>query len=267
MRSCSRSRMPTPVSHTCSSSRPPRRRQLTSTCRRRCSGWRWRRGCAGCARPAAGRHAPCWPRREGAAHRPFSKAVGSKCRRSLRKMSPTLKCSGVHLHAAAVDAGDVEQLGEQALERVDRAVDAVHELRHSSSWLRRRSASANRPMACSGWRRSWLAAAKNWVLARLATSASLARRVGRRLLGAQLRQQLVGAHLELGSRVVGLPVDAASTTVIAKISSRKPASWQAGGRPPAGDARTIIGAKQSAEEREVDAAGWRAPAPPATQKL
>ena len=36
----------------------------------------------------------------------------------------------VHLDHAAVDAGDVEQLGEQALERVDRFVDAVDQLRH-----------------------------------------------------------------------------------------------------------------------------------------
>ena len=42
----------------------------------------------------------------------------------------------------------------------------------SGSWVRWRSASANRPIACSGWRRSWLAAVKNWVLARLAISAS-----------------------------------------------------------------------------------------------
>ena len=37
----------------------------------------------------------------------------------------------------------------------------------------RRARAANRPSACSGWRRSWLAAAKNWVLARFAISASL----------------------------------------------------------------------------------------------
>ena len=42
----------------------------------------------------------------------------------------------------------------------------------SGSWVRWRSASANKPMACSGWRRSWLAAVKNCVFARLATSAS-----------------------------------------------------------------------------------------------
>ena len=84
-----------------------------------------------------------------------------------------LEMLGPHLDAAGVDPGDVEQLGEQALERVDRLVDAVDQLRHlvarGSRW---RSASANRPIACSGWRRSWLAAAKNCVFARLATSAS-----------------------------------------------------------------------------------------------
>ena len=42
----------------------------------------------------------------------------------------------------------------------------------SGSWMRWRSASANRPIACSGWRRSWLAAVKNCVFARFATSAS-----------------------------------------------------------------------------------------------
>ena len=42
----------------------------------------------------------------------------------------------------------------------------------SGSWVRWRSASANRPIACSGWRKSWLAAAKNCVFARLAISAA-----------------------------------------------------------------------------------------------
>jgi hypothetical protein len=42
----------------------------------------------------------------------------------------------------------------------------------SGSWVRWRSASANSPIACSGWRRSWLAAAKNCVFARLAGSAA-----------------------------------------------------------------------------------------------
>ena len=72
-----------------------------------------------------------------------------------------------------------------------------------------RSASANRPMACSGWRRSWLAAVKNCVLARFATSASwraasAAAFSTRRRLRERLGTQLVleRALQGCGSRVV-----------------------------------------------------------------
>ena len=66
----------------------------------------------------------------------------------------------------------------------------------SGSWVRCRSASANRPIACSGWRRSWLAAAKNCVFARLAISASCRAASASGLLGAQLLGQHLGAQLQ-----------------------------------------------------------------------
>ena len=74
-----------------------------------------------------------------------------------------------------------------------------------ASWLRWRSASANRPSACSGWRRSWLAAAKNCVswlaaaelrLRAVGHLGLLTRRVGRGLLGAQLLHQRLGPDLQ-----------------------------------------------------------------------
>jgi hypothetical protein len=120
--------------------------------------------------------------------------------------------TGLHVHAAGVDARDVEQFAEQALEGVDALVDAVHQRRHfhvAGLWPRWRSASANRPIACSGWRRSWLAAAKNCVLARLAASAGAARLVGGRLLAPQLRGQVLAVLLQrrwpATARAVGSP--------------------------------------------------------------
>ena len=62
----------------------------------------------------------------------------------------------------------------------------------SPSCVRWRSASANRPIACSGWRRSWLAAAKNCVLARLAASAARPRGLGGGLLHPQLPLSSLG---------------------------------------------------------------------------
>jgi hypothetical protein len=62
--------------------------------------------------------------------RPFSKAVGSKCRRSRREQVAQAHRRRVHLDAAGVDAGDVQQFAEQAFQRVDRFVDAVDQRGH-----------------------------------------------------------------------------------------------------------------------------------------
>ena len=139
--------------------------------------------------------ATCWPPRKRSA-RPFSNAAGSKCRRSLRKMSASSKCSRVDLDAAAVDAGDVEQLGEQALERVDRLVDAVDELRHLGlvgALAQRLGEQAHRvqrlaQVVAGGGEELGLGAVGDLGLA--------ARRVGGELLGAQLRGERVGAQLQ-----------------------------------------------------------------------
>ena len=108
----------------------------------------------------------------------------------------------------------------------------------SGSWVRWRSASANRPIACSGWRRSWLAAVKNWVLARLATSASLPRRVGDRLLGAQLLGQHLGAQLQGDDAVErGAVVAAEQRSIIAIATVIRMASCQLDVDMLHGDAR------------------------------
>src|ERR1700741_1377128 len=62
--------------------------------------------------------------------------------------------------------------------------------------IRWRSASANRPSACSGWRRSWLAAGEEWVLGAVGRLGLAACLVGGHLLHLQLREQLQAALLE-----------------------------------------------------------------------
>ena len=155
-----------------------------------------RPGCARCARPAAGRRARRACRRESAApgpsRTPSARSAGAACGRCRRSRS-SAGCTSTPPLSMRVMSSSSENRPSSA------STDSLMLLTScatSGSWVRWRSASANRPIACSGWRRSWLAAVKNWVLARLATSASLARRVGDRLLGAQLLGQRLGAQLQ-----------------------------------------------------------------------
>ena len=59
----------------------------------------------------------------------LERAYGSKCSFS-RARRRRLEVLRPRLDAAGVDLGDVQQLGEQAFQRVDRAVDAVDQVRH-----------------------------------------------------------------------------------------------------------------------------------------
>jgi hypothetical protein len=68
-----------------------------------------------------------WPPRRRS-DSPLSKAAGSKLRRSRAYTSSSRTGMRVELEAAGVDAGDVQQLAEEALQRIDRVVDAAHEV-------------------------------------------------------------------------------------------------------------------------------------------
>ena len=107
-----------------------------------------------------------------------------------------LEVVGVDVDAAAVDAGDVEQLGEQALERVDRFVDAVDELRHLGlvrARPKRLGEQAHRVqrlaqvVACRG---------EELGLRPVRDLGLLARRFGHRLLGPQLHGEAFGPKLQ-----------------------------------------------------------------------
>ena len=157
-----------------------------------CSAARSRRGCAPCARAAPRR---CRPRAASGRQRSDEAA-----RRRLRTRTPcaTRANSGASAtrarsrrQRAGFEPRQVEQLRELRLERVD---GALRRCRPAAPARRRvRAPRARRrysPSACSGWRRSWLAAASSWLLARFAASA--AARASMR--GARLR-------LELGDEV------------------------------------------------------------------
>ena len=194
--------MPGPVSQTCSSSAlaaPPAADQHRAVAR--CSGSRSRPGCGRSARPAAGRRRRPACRRGCAARAPSrtppARSAAAPCGRCRRARS-RCGCTSTPPLSMRVMSSSSENRPSSA------STDSLMLLTScatSGSWLRARSASANRPIACSGWRRSWLAAAKNCVLARLATSASCARRVGDRLLGAQLHRERLGAQLQADDAV------------------------------------------------------------------
>ncbi len=79
----------------------------------------------------------------------------------------------LRVQRAGLEPRQVEQLREQRL-RAPRPTNgcwrAAAPLPDRAPWPA--SAAANSPIACSGWRRSWLAAARNWLFARLAVSAA-----------------------------------------------------------------------------------------------
>jgi hypothetical protein len=144
-----------------------------------------------------------------AEHQALFEGRGLEVQAQPRKQLAQAHRRRVDVHAAGVDAGDVQQFAEQAFQRVDRFVDAVHQRRHLGVVAALAQASANRPMACSGWRRSWLAAAKNCVLARLAASAarrpSSATAISRRrrdgqFVGAALARDGLAQRAAVGAR-------------------------------------------------------------------
>ena len=107
-------------------------------------------------------------RRGCAAPGPSRTPIGSKCSLTLRNTSSSWKSVGPRLDAAGVDLGDVEQLGEQAVERVDRFVDAVDQLRRLVvvAALAQRLGEQARARAAAGagrgWRRRRTASWRGW---------------------------------------------------------------------------------------------------------
>ena len=104
--------------------------------------------------------------------RPFSKAVGSKCSRSRANSSRMRTGAGLtSTPPVSMRVMSSSSPNSPSSASTDSLMLFTSDAT-SGSWLRWRSASANSPIACSGWRRSWLAAAKNCVFARLAASAA-----------------------------------------------------------------------------------------------
>src|SRR6185369_11281463 len=120
-----------------------------------------------------------------------------------------LEVDRMDLDAAAVDLGDVEQLREQALERVDRFVDAVDELRDLgvvAARAQRFSEEAHRVQRLAQ------VVARGGEELRLGAVGDLglgARRVGDRLLGAELYRERLGTQLQPDDALERLPVVAA----------------------------------------------------------
>jgi hypothetical protein len=63
-------------------------------------------------------------------HQALFKGDGLEVQAQPREEFAQAQRRGIHVHAAGVDAGDVQQLAEQAFQRVDRFVDAVHQRGH-----------------------------------------------------------------------------------------------------------------------------------------
>ena len=151
-----------------------RRRAGRRATRRRpaCRRARWRRSCARCARAGPGRLHRERRRRDPqhqSGRRRLRREVGGDAREQRRQR-----------HRADARASARRRRGATG-RAVARTVPPAPRPtrgcsrpagRRRSSRVRAASAAAKSPSACSGWRRSWLAAARNWLLARFAVSAA-----------------------------------------------------------------------------------------------
>ena len=127
---------------------------------------------------------------------PFSNAAGSKCSRTLRKMSASSKFSGFTSTPPLSMRRDVEQLGEQALERVDRFVDAVDELRDLGVVGARAQGLGEQAHRVQRLAQVVAGGGEELRLGAVGDLGLVARRVGDRLLGAQLDGERLVAQLQ-----------------------------------------------------------------------
>jgi hypothetical protein len=135
----------------------------------------------------------------------------------------------VHLDAAGVDAGDVEQLAEQALEGVDALVDAVHQrgdLGVADALAQGLGEQAHRVQRLA---QVVAGGGEELGLGAVGGLGGAARCLGLGLLDAQLQRQRVGARLQRIACPSALPAVRAISTVMANIRVRMPASCQCPG--------------------------------------
>ena len=203
------------------------------------------------------------PRKRSA--RPFSKAVGSKCRRSRANSSRIAHRRRVDVDAAGVDAGDVEQLAEQAFQRVDRFVDAVHQRAPprgrgcAGAAPRRTGPSRAAAGAGRGWRRRRTASWRGW--------RPRPRGAPRRPRAFSTRSCAASSSVRAFSAIAWSQRAAVACAPMQQrdartCSARMPASCQCQGWLVSLAMRTIAGTSTSADEGdEQRAAAWPAAAP------
>ena len=193
MRSRSARAMPTPVSTTSMRTAAPRRRAPThDAAASACSAARWRRGCAGSARAAPDRCRRSHARRHDAqrepARRRLRREVGREPREQRRRARRRRAPGAARRHRAATGRAAARTAPPSASTDAWMLRDQRLHLRIAR--LAPTSAAAKRPIACSGWRRSWLAAARNWLFARFAVSAAARARLRRPRLRLELVDQV-----------------------------------------------------------------------------
>ena len=140
----------------------------------RCSARRWRAGCGRSAPAVTGRCTTCTAVFMHFQRQPLLRATGAYSKRTRSNTAAERNRRDARLDDSGIEPRDVQQRVEQLLHRIRPSWRMLPMTWRSRVGQRRVLAApaTNRPSACSGWRRSWLAAARKRDLAMLASSAA-----------------------------------------------------------------------------------------------